>query len=80
MRTNEDAAIFKNVADGMIVATIKMMIMQKLGRTIPLTDSMGCTVDGSCVAITAALTAEDIDIFTAATPPEPGPPIGVPAQ
>ncbi|MGI6354122.1 MAG: hypothetical protein ACOX6W_03375 [Lentisphaeria bacterium] len=80
MRTNEDAAIFKNVADGMIVATIKMMIMQKLGRTIPLTDSMACTIEGSCVAITAALTAEDIDIFTAATPPEPGPPLGVPAQ
>ena len=81
MRTNEDAAIFKNVADGMIVATIKMMIMQKLGRTTPLTDSMACTIEGSCVAINAALTAEDIDIFTASAPPEPaGPPLGVPAQ
>lgn len=81
MRTPEDAAIFKNVADGMIIASLKMMIMQKIGRPTPMTESMASATDGSCVAITAAVTADDLDIFTASAAPEPaGPPLGVPAQ
>lgn len=81
MRTAEDAAIFKNVADGMIIASLKMMIMQKIGRSTPMTESMLSATEGSCVAITAAITADDLDIFTATAAPEPaGPPLGVPAQ
>lgn len=82
MRTAEDAAIFKNVADGMVIASLKMMVMQKIGRPTPLTESMQSTVEGSCVAITAAITGDDLDIFSAgsAAAAPAGQPLGVPAQ
>lgn len=80
MRTAEDAALFKNIVDGMLVATLKMMVMQKAGKAMPLTESMQSKLEGKTVVMTAALTVADLEILSATKPEAEGLPMGVPAQ
>lgn len=55
----QEAVQIKSMVDMMALGMAKMMIMQSLGRPIPLLESLGSQQDGGRVAINATLTEED---------------------
>lgn len=80
----QDALQMKTMLDAMLLGMGKMMLMQAVGRPIPLIESLASRQDGATTSITADLTEEDCralaELRTSATrgmPPFPGGP-GVP--
>jgi len=78
----QDALQMKTMVDAMVLGMGKMMLMQAVGRPIPLIESLTSRQDGAAVAIVADLTEEDCRALVAlqASGAHPAPPFpGLPA-
>lgn len=85
MATAEDATLVKSMLmDSMVLPSLKMMLMQKIGKMTPLLESMKTEQKDKAASFKASVTQEDITIFAEVFKPAPendaAVPVGIPAQ
>ncbi|MDD4537396.1 MAG: hypothetical protein PHT80_00150 [Lentisphaeria bacterium] len=85
MATAEDATLVKSMLmDTMVMPSLKMMMMQKIGKMTPMLESMKTEQKGNAASFQASVTQEDIAIFAEVFKPAPengaAAPVGIPAQ
>ncbi|NMA46130.1 MAG: hypothetical protein GX945_06170 [Lentisphaerae bacterium] len=85
MATAEDATLVKSMLmDSMVLPSLKMMLMQKIGKMTPLLESMKTEQKDNAASFKASVTQEDISIFAEVFKPAPendaAVPVGIPAQ
>jgi len=85
MASVEDAALVKSMLlDTMVMPSLKMMMMQKVGKMTPLLESMKTAQKGPVANLMASVSQEDINVFAEVFKPAPengaAVPAGIPAQ
>lgn len=85
MASAEDATLVKSMLmDTMMMPSLKMMMMQKIGKMTPMLESMKTEQKGNAASFQASVSQEDIAIFAEVfkAAPENGAaePVGIPAQ
>lgn len=85
MASAEDATLVKSMLmDSMVLPSLKMMLMQKIGKMTPLLESMKTEQKDNAASFKASVTQEDISIFAEVFKPAPendaAVPVGIPAQ
>lgn len=89
MAKAEEAALVKSMLmDTMLLSSLKMMMMQKVGRMTPMLESMKTEQKDNVASLAAVVTQEDITIFADvfknnavnAAPAAPAAPAGIPAE